>query len=115
MYKLISFSVFLFIVLFGCSKDDEKITGVACDGSNLAYNTGISTIINANCTNSSCHGGNSPHGNFTTYGGMQAVISNGAFNNHVLVKQDMPKGSAVLTQSQLNKLKCWVDNGFPEN
>ena len=99
----------------GCSKDEKKVVGISCDGSNLTYNSGISAIINANCNNSNCHNSNSPHGDFTTFAGMQGVISNGTFNNSVLVKQDMPQGAATLTPSQLNKLKCWVDNGFPEN
>ena len=111
--------VFLLVFVFvfvGCNKDDEnKASGISCDGSNLTYNAGISAIINPNCNNSNCHNAGSPHGDFTTYGGMQGVISSGAFNNRVLVSQDMPQGSATLTQSQLNKLKCWVDNGFPEN
>ena len=103
-----------FVFLSACSKDDEKLTPV-CDGSNLTYNTGISAIINANCTASNCHNFGSSNGSFTSYSGMLGVIGNGAFNNRVLSVQDMPRGSATLTQGQLNQLKCWVDNGFPEN
>ena len=110
---VIFFSVF---ALFGCSKDDEKETlTVACDGSNLVYNSGISAIINSNCNASGCHNSGSSHGDFTTYSGLQGFTTNGSFNNRVINLQDMPQGSATLTQSQLNKLKCWVDNGFPEN
>jgi len=108
-----------FVVVFSCSKDDEEpdpgLVAPICDGSNLTYNSGISTIINSNCTASNCHGSGSPQGAFTTYAGMQGVISSGAFNTRVLVNQDMPRGSAILTADQLNKLKCWVNNGFPEN
>ena len=107
-----------FVVVFSCSKDDEpepEPVATTCDGSNLTYNTGISTIISSNCTASNCHGSGSPQGAWTTYAGMQGVISSGAFNTRVLVNQDMPQGSAVLTKDQLNKLKCWVNNGFPEN
>lgn len=111
--KLTILMMLLSVSIFGCSKEDKKMS-VTCDGSNLAYNTGISSIINANCNNSSCHGSNSPHGSFTTYSGLQGVISNGAFNSQVIVNQTMPQGSS-LTQSELNKLKCWVDNGYPEN
>ncbi len=107
--------IFSFIVFFACSKDDDEVTTTTCDGSNLTYNSGVSAIINSNCNASGCHNSGSQHGDFTTYSGLQGVTTNGAFNSRVIVLQDMPQGSAVLTQSQLNKLKCWVDNGFPEN
>jgi hypothetical protein len=108
------FLVCLTFLFVACSKEDEKKEGIACDGSNLTYNSGIASIINASCNGSSCHGSGSQHGAFTTYAGLQAVISSGIFNNRVVVKQDMPQGSD-LTTSQLNKIKCWVDNGYPEN
>ena len=108
------FFILVAILCFSCSKDD-KVTDVACDGSNLSYNTGVSDIINSNCNASGCHNSGSPHGSFTSFSGLQGVVNNGTFNQRVLVNQDMPEGSATLTESQLNKLKCWVDNGFPEN
>jgi len=105
--------VFLVILFFSCSKEEKK-TSIACDGSNLTYNTGVSSIINNSCNSSNCHGSGSSHGSFTTYSGLQTVISSGSFNSSVLTNQNMPKGSS-LTQNQLNELKCWVDNGYPEN
>ena len=106
---------FLLITFFSCSKDEEKTTALVCDGSNLTYNSGISSIINSNCNASNCHNAGSPHGGFVSYVGLQSVISSGVFNTRVLVIQDMPQGSAILTQNQLSKLKCWVDNDCPEN
>jgi hypothetical protein len=109
-----SFLFLVVVVLFSCSKDEEKSIAVACDGSNLTYNSGVSSIINSNCTDSGCHNSGSQHGGFTSYSGIKPLLTNGSFNSSVIVNQSMPKGSS-LTQSQLNKLKCWVDNGFPEN
>ena len=103
-----------FILIFACSKD-KKVSGITCDGSNLAYNTGVSDIINSNCNSSGCHNSGSQHGSFTSFSGLQGVIASGAFNSQVLIDQAMPQGSATLTKSQLDKLKCWVDNGYPEN
>jgi hypothetical protein len=103
----------LFLCFSACSKDD--VASVACDGSNLTYNSGVSSIINSNCNASGCHNSGSSNGSFTSFSGLQGVIGNGTFNSRVLSKQDMPQGSATLSQSQLNSLKCWVDNGFPEN
>lgn len=100
-----------FFCLFSCSKDDEAIE---CDGSNLTYNSGISSIINSNCNASGCHGNASSNGDFTSYANLQGVINNGRFNNRVLITKDMPQGSS-LTDGQLSQIKCWADNGFPEN
>lgn len=96
-----------------CSKEEKK-ENISCDGSNLTYNSGVSSIINSNCTTSGCHGSGSSNGNYTTYSGLKSIINNGQFNKSVLVNQNMPKGSS-LSESELNKLKCWVDNGYPEN
>ncbi len=115
LLRLLFCCCFCFVVLTRCKKDDEKkVSGITCDGSNLTYNTGISTIINTNCNSSNCHNSGSPHGDFTSYGGLQGVIINGSFNNSVLIDQVMPQGS-TLSQDQLNKIKCWVDNGYPQN
>lgn len=111
----LSLLFFLIFTIFSCSKDEEEVVPVVCDGSNLTYNSGISAIINSNCNASNCHGNNSSHGSYTSFAELQTVMNNGKFNSRVLITQDMPQGSATLTQSQLNKLKCWVDNGFPEN
>lgn len=99
------------LMLIGCSKDETKTA--ECDNSNLTYNSGISTIINNNCNTSGCHGAGSSNGVFTSYSGLTSVIGNGKFNDRVINKQDMPQGSS-LNQTQLNQLKCWVDNNYPE-
>lgn len=106
--------LFTTIFLIGCSKGDEKITPV-CDGSNLTYSSGISAIINSNCNNSGCHNSGSSNGDYTSYVGLKGTLTNGNFNSRVLNRQDMPKGSATLSETQLNQLKCWVNNGYPEN
>jgi hypothetical protein len=41
-------------------------------------------------------------------------LNNGSFKSHVLIEQDMPRGSK-LSKDQLDKIQCWADNGFPEN
>ena len=104
-------SLTILTVMNSCSKDDTRTA--KCDGSNLTYISGVSTIINTNCNSSSCHGAGSSNGVFTSYAGLSGAISNGSFNSRVIDKQDMPQGSE-LSQPQLNQLQCWVDNGYPE-
>ncbi len=46
--------------------------------------------------------------------GLQDIINNGEFESEVLTNQSMPRGSK-LSQSDINAIQCWVDNGYPEN
>lgn len=99
-------------VLFtSCKKNQHK---PECDGSNLTYNSGISAIINSSCLGSSCHGNGAANANFSTYTQLQPYLSNGKFRAQVLEKKTMPK-NASLSNEQLNKIQCWVDNNYPEN
>lgn len=89
----------------GCKKKNKKVTPV-CDGTNATYNSTVKAIINSNCI--SCHSG------YSSYSGLSGILSNGKFNQHVQVDQDMPQ-SGPLTADQLNKIQCWVEAGYPEN
>ena len=109
-FKNIFFPLLVCAVLMSCKKD-ELHTPV-CDGSNPTYDADISLIIDQNCIQ--CHGANSSHGDFTTYNNMNSVITNGKFEQEVLTDQTMPQNGS-LSQEQLNKIKCWVENGYPEN
>lgn len=88
----------------GCKKSKNKVTPV-CDGTNATYNNTVKAIVNSNCV--SCHS------NYSSYSGLSGITSNGQFAQHVLTDQDMPKGSS-LTSDQLNKIQCWVNNGYPQ-
>jgi hypothetical protein len=99
-------------LVFSCKKG-KKLTP-NCNGSKPTYNSGIKTIIDNNCTGSSCHVAGSPYGNFTSYAGMAPYINSGRFKVAVLEQQTMPKNKN-LSQDELNKLQCWVENNYAEN
>ncbi|MFM7485693.1 MAG: hypothetical protein ACKO13_02110 [Cytophagales bacterium] len=82
----------------------------------IASNTGvklstqIKPIIDSNCGQANCHGGNqSP--NLTTNSNM---ISNAARIKARTVARTMPP-SQSLTQAQIDLIACWVDDGAPNN
>lgn len=102
-----------FLTATSCKKDDDKFTPM-CDGSNPTYNGEIKAIIDANCTASGCHNAGSSNGAWTSYQNMKPVLDNGKFEKQVLIDQTMPKNSS-LSESTLNTIQCWVDNGYPEN
>ena len=106
--KFLCFNVLL-VVLTACKKDKdtEKLTP-ACDGSAPTYQNTIKSIIDTKCATSNCHA------SYSSYSGLLPALQNGSFRREVLVDQTMPQGSS-LTQDQLNKIQCWVDDDFPEN
>jgi uncharacterized membrane protein len=90
--------------MVSCKKSAKKITPV-CDGTNATYNNTVKSIVTNSCV--SCHSG------YSTYSGLSTITTNGKFTQHVLTNQDMPQGSS-LTSDQLNKIQCWVNNGYPQ-
>lgn len=109
MKYLLIFS--LAIAFIACNKNKNKHVAM-CDGSSPTYDSDVQLIVNSNC--GGCHGAGSPDGDYSTYAGLSSITSNGKFESEVLDKQSMPT-SAPLSDADLDLLKCWVDNGFPEN
>lgn len=110
--KSVSF-IAVFVLLFigtACNKKQPA----TCDGSTPTYESEIKAIISDNCNSSSCHGSGSKNGDFTTFQGLKPQLDNGKFKSEVIDSQTMPKGGAKLTSSQLAKIVCWKDNGYPE-
>lgn len=96
----------ILIILIASITSCKKKNNVTCDGSTPTYNSYVQGIVNNNCIG--CHS------NFGTYSGISTVTSNGKFEKEVLIDQRMPKGGS-LSEDELSKLQCWVQNGFPEN
>ncbi|MCH2229084.1 MAG: hypothetical protein MK105_01975 [Crocinitomicaceae bacterium] len=93
------------LVFVSCKKDENNVTP-ACDGSNPNYNSFVQSVMSSHCI--SCHS------DMATYAGLSVYLNNGSFAKEVLTDQTMPQGGS-LDATTLNKLQCWVDNGFPEN
>ncbi len=98
----------LFIATFvlSCKKDEVK-----CDGSTPTYATDIKPILDNNCMG--CHDAGGSNTDYSTYSKLTPVLNNGKFESEVITRQSMPRGSS-LTASQLSKIKCWIENGFPQ-
>ena len=91
-----------------CKKYDPS-----CDGSTPTYNADVKDIIDANCTQSGCHGAGSSRGDFRTYAGLRPYLLNSRFKREVLTDQSMPKGGS-LSHAELNLIQCWADTDYPE-
>lgn len=87
-------------------------TSVGRGDTGISWSSEVQAIINTNCAVSGCHNGNqSP--NLSTLAGVQ--------NNKESVKsrtsaKTMPPGSRTsLTNDQIKKIACWVDDGAKNN
>ena len=118
----------LIIIIFSCNSD-ELPEPEACDTLMPTYNTNVQSIIDQTCSYSGCHdgaGGIGP-GDYSTFEGLAGSIQNGSFTDRVISSKDnpsrgMPPDASVypesqqddLSDSQLEILTCWIQNGFPE-
>lgn len=107
-YLYFLFAVALVTGAYSCKKDNAGNLTPSCDGSQPTYQSSIKSIIDTRCATSNCHP------NYATYEGLLPALQGGSFRREVLVDQTMPQGSS-LTQDQINKIQCWVNDGFPEN
>lgn len=123
----ISFAnVILFTALFvACTKEDAKVGPLPpkiCTG-NESFETDIKPIIMNSCY-TGCHDGSSPFGqghDFTSgYSAIKADVDASDNNSNFKYRVFDDKGSPMppatspnpaLTASDLQKIKCWLDNG----
>jgi len=111
--SLISLSIVFatFMLFVTCKKNEFK--NLDCSTIDSKYSTSIAGIISGSCTTSGCHNGSSSF-DLKTYNQVKPYIDNGKFNDEVINKKSMPKGKS-LSQDELNKIKCWLDQGGPNN
>ncbi|MFT6503704.1 MAG: mono/diheme cytochrome c family protein [Crocinitomicaceae bacterium] len=108
--KHLLFATAIAFLTFSCDKTSDFVP--VCDGSAPTYDADVAALISQKCLQ--CHGAGSSNGNFSTYSGLSAVTSNGKFEQEVLTDRTMPQ-TGSLSEAELNQIKCWVENGFPEN
>lgn len=113
--------IFTVIIFAACSKSDSTTGGgggggitANCTGITPKFAADVQPIINTVCSiNSNCHAGGSSNagGPFTNYTEVNAKKSN--IKAAVLAGR-MPQ-SGTISQTQINALICWIDNGAPNN
>lgn len=115
--KKIFFLILISVSLQSCYNDSEEaIYGdVTCDVTDVTYTDDVAPIINSSCATTGCHvaGGSGP-GNFNDFSDLAGKVSNGSFENRVLVQQTMPP-DAPLQACELEILQAWLDSGANNN
>lgn len=110
------------ILLLAACKYDEierDPDSLQCLG-DFTYDQNVKFLIGTYCSYSGCHDGSSAApGNFLTYEGLESRLNNGQFETRVFEFRDMPPGDAtgpkIITEPDLNTLRCWAEQGFPQN
>jgi hypothetical protein len=100
--------------LASCSKDQAANPSGLVDCSKVTFSGDIMPIFQTSCNTTGCHnaGGAAPMP-LTNYNEIKVYVDNGMIADRVLVKGDMPPGG--LAEEQKKKIKCWIENGAPNN
>ena len=109
--------LFLIITLLACHKDKALAPG-AC--TTISYSEEIVPIINSSCVSGlgplvGCH-----DAWIHEYHNIDNYMNNGKWQFEVLHAKTMPEipndfGIDSLTAQELHIMKCWIDQGWPEN
>jgi len=101
-------------VLLSCDKYQK---GYDCTGQTPTYNNDIKAIYDANCATSGCH--NSQYHasgiDLSTYSGATAANNDAILGSveHSSGYSAMPKNAGKLTDTQIKKIYCWMQNNKP--
>ncbi|MEW6467911.1 MAG: hypothetical protein AB1458_03255 [Bacteroidota bacterium] len=119
MRRLLLFIVIGTIATGSCTRDkgNPLISQASNCDTSITYTQTIAPIISQYCsTTPGCHVTGFTAGDFTSYAGLKIKLDAGVFQNRVFVVRDMPQTpNPPLPDSVFNKLKCWVDEGYPNN
>ncbi len=116
-YTVIIALVISTVSLVSCKNNSEEelygLTTVDCNVVNARFATDINPIIQTKCAISGCHNSAMAGGvRYTDYASIQANAAR--INARVVVTKDMPT-TGPLSDADINKLKCWIQAGAPNN
>ncbi len=114
MKKIFLITTLSSFLLVSCTFEQAEPLTVGCTAT-MSYATDIKPIIDSKCV--TCHfSGGSGTGDFTDFNVLKAKVDGGIFKTRVYTLKDMPQsGSPQLTEDELGKIKCWMDQGAMNN
>ena len=115
---LILVSLFSVILLSSCLKDKTAPAG-PCN-TTISYAGEIRPIIESSCKTQDGPGTGCHDEWIDDYSQISNQIAGGGWENRVLSIKDMPVmpnswGIDSLTADEIQTMKCWIDQGYPEN
>ena len=108
---------FLSLLCFSisCSEgvmEDPPIT--VCDTLQVSYSNDINPIVRNSCRISGCHVEGFEHGNFYDFEEIKESALSGRLWLFTAVLRSMPPSSEISSED-LKKIRCWIDDGAPDN
>lgn len=112
MKKVLVVFVGIFILFASsCTFEKAEPLSVGCS-TPVSYSADIDTIIVAQCEG--CHFAGAAEGDFSDFNVLKSKVDAGVFKNRVFTLKNMPQGGS-LSPEDLGKLRCWVEQGAPNN
>ena len=116
MKKTLLFLTYCTVGIVACNKETNTTEPEQPAPCHATYVADIKTIVNAKCAISGCHDGNSGIIGFKEYTPLKERADNGRIKSYVIELKIMPPATAPqLTDNEKKLIKCWLDNGAPEN
>lgn len=95
---------------YACNKTKKEKTATC------KYSTDINPVVAHTCAHAGCHSAGSTVADLTQYAELKKRADNGVLRKNVLELGIMPPtGHAPLTEQEKEKIKCWLDNGAPND
>jgi uncharacterized membrane protein len=105
------------MVLAACTYDKEELVApsdTTCTSMPAKYSTDIQPIMQSKCAISNCHNAATAAGGhiLETY----AQVKNAADHimERVVIQKNMPP-TGPLPTADINKIRCWINSGAPNN
>ena len=118
MKKRIVFFAGILIALSGCENKKEDLlfpnTPVDCTLSPASFKTDIQPMMMNNCATSGCRNSGDAAAGVILETYTQIKEASSRIHTEVVVDKTMPV-SGPLSSSEINKIRCWVSSGSPNN
>ncbi|MFZ4520129.1 MAG: hypothetical protein ACOYNC_00410 [Bacteroidales bacterium] len=104
------------IVLLATTLSCKHVVKYDCTGITPTYSNNVEPILTSCCALSGCHTANGEAFDLSTYASASEASKKKSFMGsiqHLPLYQQMPKDAAMLTDTQIHTLSCWVENGSP--
>jgi hypothetical protein len=109
-------TLFISMIFYSCKKESD-VGSYDCSSIVVGYAKEIKPIMDKNCV--SCHNANNKGSRYdlSDYSSVKTSASSSAFMGSIEHRSGydaMPKGGSKLNQTDLQKIYCWINNGFAQ-
>lgn len=102
-------------LLNSCTYDKGEILVAETPCDSMSYTADIAPLVDSYCNG--CHyAGGTGTGDFTTYTELKLSADAGTLKREVFDQKSMPPAASPgLTDAERKKIKCWIEQGAPNN